>query len=147
MSVGNWPDPDSTTAALPTPSAGRATAFLTTLRPGKGENQMLRHKMLFRVAQTPVCDCGYDPAIVLDSEEPLPWGTAVSAILDHIRKSRRWKYLGLEFHYGLGYYIWENGLTSKRWAIQEAEYLTLTGVTRFPRLQVTWTAPASGVSS
>lgn len=99
-----------------------------------------RHKLLYRPAENPVCDCGYDPAILLELETGAPpsWFDVVTRLKDHLRKARRWVFLGLEFHYGLGYYIWENGLSQKRYAIQEVEYLAMTGVARNPRLQVTW---------
>lgn len=101
-----------------------------------------RHKLLYRPAQNPVCDCGYDPGIIMELEDGTPptWFEVVLVLVGHLKLSRRWKYLGVEFHYGLGYYIWENGLSRKRHAIQEVEYLALTGVARNPRLQVTWSA-------
>lgn len=101
----------------------------------------IRHKLLYRPAQYPACSCGYDPAVILEAEgKDVFFSVAVGMLLDHLKKARRWKYLGLEFHYSLGYYIWENELTQKRWAIQEYDYLKLTGVSRNPRLEVRWTA-------
>lgn len=97
-----------------------------------------RHKLITTSAGGAACDCGYDPRIVLDTD--FNWTDSAMEVLNHIKKSRRWKYLGLEFHYGLGYYIWENALTQKRWALIEGDYLQLTGVSRHPRIQPRWTA-------
>ena len=99
---------------------------------------MIRHKLITTIAGGAACDCGYDPRIVL--EETFDWADAARAVLVHIKKSRHWEYLGLEFHYGVGYYIWENELTKQRYAMQEGKYLALTGVSRSPRLEIRWTA-------
>lgn len=102
---------------------------------------IIRHKLITSQEGGAACNCGYDPRIVL--EESFDWTDAARAVVAHIKETRRWKYLGIEFHYGVGYYLWENPLSGRRWAITEYDYLALTGVlgiSRWPRLQVSWTA-------
>lgn len=90
-----------------------------------------RHKLLYRPAQNPVCDCGYDPAIILELEHGTPptWFDAVIALMAHLKKSRRWKYQGTEVHYGYKYHLWQNELTGRKFAWEAETYqLQLTGV-------------------
>lgn len=39
-----------------------------------------------------------------------------TVILKHVKASRRWRYLGVEDHYGDKYHIWEHQLTGRRFA-------------------------------
>lgn len=81
---------------------------------------MTRHKLIATSDKLAACDCGYNPHII--DAGPLDWAEGVRAVLAHIKKARRWKYLGTEVHYGSQYHLWENGLTKRRYAWEVETY-------------------------
>lgn len=48
--------------------------------------------------------------------------------LVHVKLARRWRYLGVEEHYGDRYHMWEHALTSRRyaWALERYQKETLS---------------------
>lgn len=87
---------------------------------------LTRHKLITAHHGGAGCECGYDPRIVLEKE--FGWGDAARKVVAHIRKSRRWRYRGVEIHYGYRYHLWENDLTGRKAAIQDEKYREMTGV-------------------
>lgn len=85
---------------------------------------MIRHKFLYRAAKHPVCECGYDPAILLELETGAPpsWFDVVTRLKDHLKKARRWHYRGVETHYGYRYHLWQNELTQRKFAWETETY-------------------------
>jgi hypothetical protein len=45
-------------------------------------------------------------------------------VLQHIRDSRRWDYLGIEWVYGEAYHMWEHRLTKVRYAWHLLKYVS-----------------------
>lgn len=87
---------------------------------------IIRHKLITTRDGGAACNCGYDPRIVL--EENFDWTDAARAVVAHVKRSRRWKYLGAETHYGYWYHVWENELSKRRYAWPVEHYrATLAG--------------------
>ena len=50
----------------------------------------------------------------------------VAEVRKHLHASRRWRYLGVETWFGERYYLWENDLSSQRYAWQVGAYQEAT---------------------